>query len=147
MAHSRFRYLEKARHTWVLVVLRLYHKFSVVLLWFGFHLNCSTLYLLFCVLSQEEVEWMTCKSLNVVTADTFKGILVCLLLVWYRWTLPRAPDSISVSPRPLFPGTDVLQRANGGVSRHCVDQVMSQPFHSSCNFIQRLLRDAEGWRH
>lgn len=55
-----------------------------------------------------------------------------------------APDSISVSPRPLFPGTDILQGAGSGVRCHCVDQVMSQPFHSSCNFIQWLFRDAEG---
>lgn len=46
-----------------------------------------------------------------------------------------APDSISASPHPLFPGTDVLQGASGGVRCHCVDQVMSQPFHSSCTFL------------
>lgn len=54
-----------------------------------------------------------------------------------------APDSISMSPRPLFPGTDVLQGGSDGVCRHCVDQVMSQPFHSSCDIIQWPFRDAE----
>lgn len=73
-----------------------------------------------------------------------------LLLVRYGWTLPRAsmaPDSISPSPRPLFPGNDVLRGASGGVCCHYVDQVMSQPFHSSCDFIQWPFRDAEGLRH
>lgn len=46
------------------------------------------------------------------------------------------PDSISVSPRLLFPGTDVLQGESGRVCHHCVDQVMSEPFHSSSDFIQ-----------
>ncbi|TNN27994.1 hypothetical protein EYF80_061858 [Liparis tanakae] len=55
-----------------------------------------------------------------------------------------APDSISASPRPPCPGTDVSQGASGGVRRHCVDQVMSPPFHSRCDFIQRSFRDAEG---
>lgn len=55
-----------------------------------------------------------------------------------------APDSISVSPHPLFPGTDILQGASGGVCRQCVDQVMSQPFHSSSDFIQWPFRDTEG---
>lgn len=54
-----------------------------------------------------------------------------------------APDSISVSPHPLFPGTDILQGASGGVCCHCVDQVMSQPFHGSSSFIQWPLRDTE----
>lgn len=124
-------------------LLQIEHNFAVV--WLSFHFVFSL-----CVLSQEDVEWMTSKSLNIVTADTVWGILVCLLLFWYRWTLPRAsmaPDSISVSPRLLFPGTDILQGASGGVCRHCVDQVMSEPFHSSCDFIQWPFRDAEEWRH
>lgn len=54
-----------------------------------------------------------------------------------------APDSISVSPHPLFPGTDILQGASGGVCCHCADQVMSQPFHGSSSFIQWPLRDTE----
>lgn len=73
-------------------------------------------------------------------------------LCWgrYRWTLPRgsvAPDSISASPHPLFPGTDVLQGAGGGVRRHCVDQVMSQPLHSGSDFIPPPSGDREGWGH
>lgn len=59
-------------------------------------------------------------------------------------TSSMAPDSISASPRPPFPGTDILQGASGGVRRHCVDQVMSQPFRSRCDFIQWSFRDAEG---
>lgn len=57
---------------------------------------------------------------------------------------PGAPDSISVSPRPLSPGTDVLQGPSGGVRRHRVDQVMSQPFRSSGDFIPWPFREAEG---
>lgn len=113
-------------------------------------LNRRFLYFLFCALRQGEVERMTSQSLNVVTADTVKGIIVYLLLVWYRWTLPRAPvapDSISVSPHPLFPGTDILsEQAVVCVCHHCVDQVMSQSFHGSHSFTQRAFSDAEGWR-
>lgn len=49
-------------------------------------------------------------------------------------------DSISASPRPLFPGTDVLQGAGGGVCRHRVDQVMSPVFHSSRDFYSATVR-------
>lgn len=87
---------------------------------------------------------MTSKSLNIIMADTVRGIFLCLLPVLYRLTLPRVslgPDLISVSLRPLFPGTDILQGASGGVCCHYEDQVMSQLFHSSCSFIQQPIRE------
>lgn len=82
--------------------------------------------------------------------ETLLVRIQCVCWGCYRWTLPRgsvAPDSISASPHPLFPGTDVLQGASGGVCRHCVDQVMSQPLHSGSDFIPLPSGDREGWGH
>lgn len=85
-----------------------------------------------------------------VHCETLLVRIQCVCWGCYRWTLPRgsvAPDSISASPHPLFPGTDVLQGASGGVCRHCVDQVMSQLLHSGSDFIPLLSGDREGWGH
>lgn len=110
----------------------------------GCHSAQTTIKWLYIFSVRKEVERMTSMSLNIVTANTVRGILVCLLLVLYRLTLPRVsvgPDSISVSLHPLFPGTDILQGASGGVRCHYRDQVMSQLFHSSCSFIQQPITE------